>query len=299
LRADWIDIAEAADCEFLHTRRGQMPEQADVSKHYTHGGLTETIRSGLLSLGKSPSSVTVDDLAPVDEFHIGGRRASEDFIDQLGFNAQAHVLDVGCGLGGPARFVASRYGSRVTGIDLTPEYVETGNALCTWVGLQDRICLQQGSALAMPFTEGSFDGAYMLHVGMNIEDKEKLACEVARVLRPGAVFGIYDVMQTGPGAITFPVPWATTADLSALAPPDRYKTALQEAGFDVIAERNRRDFALAFFADLRAKTASAGGPPPLGLHVLMGKGTPEKVQNMIDNISKGRIAPVELVARKR
>jgi hypothetical protein len=139
----------------------------------------------------------------------------------------------------------------------------------------------------------------MLHVGMNIEDKEKLAAEVARVLQPGSHFGIYDVMRTGPGELTYPVPWATTADLSAVAEPEQYRKALQRAGFAVFAERNRRDFALGFFADLRAKTTAAGGPPPLGLHVLMGKSTPEKVQNMIDNITNGRIAPIELIARKR
>jgi len=275
-----------------------MPAQTDVSRHYTHGSLTDAIRDGLASLGKAPGTLTVDDLAPVDEFHIGGRKASEDFLDQLGFRADKHVLDVGCGLGGAARFVASRYGNRVTGIDLTSEYVETGKALCKWVGLDQRIALHQGSALAMPFADNHFDGAYMLHVGMNIEDKDKLAAEVARVLRPGSAFGIYDVMRTGPGDLTYPVPWAATADLSAVAEPDRYKKALERAGFAITAERNRRDFALAFFADLRAKTAAAGGPPPLGLHVLMGKTTPEKVQNMIDNISKGRIAPVELIARK-
>ena len=275
-----------------------MPAQTDVSKHYSHGGLIEAIRAGLASLGKTPETVRVDDLAPVDEFHIGGRRASEDFLDQPGFSAQTHVLDVGCGLGGPARFVASRYGSRVTGIDLTPEYIETGNALCKWVGLDQRISLHHGSALAMPFADSSFDAAYMLHVGMNIEDKEKLAVEVGRVLRPGSIFAIYDVMRTGPGDLTFPVPWATTADQSAVAGPERYKEVLLKAGFTVIAERNRRDFALAFFADLRAKTAAAGGPPPLGLHVLMGKTTPEKVQNMIDNISNDRIAPVEVIGRK-
>jgi SAM-dependent methyltransferase len=275
-----------------------MPVQADVSRHYTHGGLTETIRAGIVALGKTPDTITVDDLAPVDEFHIGGRRASEEFIDQLGFTAQMHVLDVGCGLGGATRFVASRYGSQVTGIDLTAEYIETGNALCKWVGLDQRISLHQGSALSMPFAERSFDGAYMLHVGMNIDDKEKLASEVARVLRPGSSVGIYDVMRTGGGDLAYPVPWATTADLSAVAEPGRYKKALQEAGLTVVGERNRRDFALAFFEDLRAKTAAAGGPPPLGLHVLMGNSTPVKVQNMIDNISNGRIAPVELIARK-
>jgi SAM-dependent methyltransferase len=110
-----------------------MPVQGDVSRHYTHGGLIEAIRAGIVALGKVADTVTADDLAPVDEFHIGGRRASEEFLDQLGFSAQMHVVDVGCGLGGAARFVASRYGSQVTGIDLTTEYVETGNALCKWV----------------------------------------------------------------------------------------------------------------------------------------------------------------------
>jgi ubiquinone/menaquinone biosynthesis C-methylase UbiE len=276
-----------------------MPEVNEVSKHYGHGALTQAIRSGLALQGKSTDTVTIDDLAPVDEFHIGGRRASEDFLDQLAFSNQTKVLDVGCGLGGAARFVANRYGSQVTGIDLTEEYVETGNTLCKWVGLDERISLHQGSALAMPFTERSFNGAYMLHVGMNIEGKEKLADEVARVLEPGSVFGIYDVMRTGPGDLAFPVPWATTPGLSAVADSDRYKSALQKAGFNILAERNRREFALAFFTDLRAKTAVASGPPPLGLHVLMGENTPEKVQNMIDNISRGLIAPVELIARKR
>src|SRR6516225_7997861 len=212
-----------------------MPELTDVSKHYAHGDLTEAIRSGLTLQGKSADTVTIDDLAPVDEFHIGGRRASEDFLDQLVFSSQTKVLDVGCGLGGPARFVANRYGSQVTGIDLTAEYVETGNTLCKWVGLDERISLHQGSALAMPFAERSFDGAYMLHVGMNIEDKEKLASEVARVLRPNSSFGIYDVMRTGPGDLAYPVPWATTADLSAVAEPQRSQKALNEVGFPVIA----------------------------------------------------------------
>lgn len=275
-----------------------MLTQQDVSKHYTHGNLIAAIQGGIASLGKTIKSVTVDDLAPVDEFHIGGRQASEDFLGQLDLTPEKQVLDVGCGLGGAARFVASRYDCHVTGIDLTAEYVETAKSVCAWVGLDSRISLHQGSALAMPFADRAFDRAYMLHVGMNIEDKVKLCAEVDRVLRANSLFGIYDVMKTGDGELTFPVPWATTAESSAVAKPSQYREALEQAGFTVIAERNRRDFALAFFDQLRAKTAAAGGPPPLGLHILMGRNTPDKLQNMIENVSRGRIAPVEMIARK-
>jgi ubiquinone/menaquinone biosynthesis C-methylase UbiE len=275
-----------------------MPGEQDVVDHYTHGDLVAAIRSGIEALGKTIDAVTIDDLAPVDEFHIGGRQASEDFLSQLELAPEKHVLDVGCGLGGAARFVAGRYRCRVTGIDLTPEYVETARVLCRWVGLEQQIALRRGSALSMPFADGAFDGAYMLHVGMNIADKAKLCAEIARVLRPRALFGIYDVMRVGQGELTYPVPWATTAASSAVAEPGQYRRALEAAGFAVIAERNRADFALAFFEQLRAKTAAAGRPPPLGLHILMGRNTPEKVQNMIRNISSGLIAPVELIARR-
>jgi len=256
-----------------------MPTQQDVSDHYTHGNLAAAIRSGIESLGKTIDSVTIDDLAAIDEFHIGGRQASEDFLAQLDLSPEKHVLDVGCGLGGTARFVASRYGCRVTGIDLTPEYVETARVLCGWVGLDNSISLHQGSALALPFAD-------------------RTCSEVSRVLRSNALFGIYDIMRVGDGELTYPVPWATTAESSAVASPAQYREALQAAGLSVIAERNRRDFAVAFYDQLRARTAAAGGPPPLGIHILMGRSTPDKVQNMIQNVSNGRLAPVELIARK-
>jgi len=275
-----------------------MSDDRKVQDHYTHGTLLSMIRDGLGALGKAPATVTVDDLAPIDEFHIGGRQASFDFTSQLSLRPGARVLDVGCGLGGAARFTASRFGCRVAGIDLTREFVETGRVLCSWVGLADSITLHVGSALDLPFDAAHFDAALMMHVGMNIPDKERLSSEVARVLKPGAIFGVYDVMQTGEAGLTFPVPWAESPETSAVASPEAYKRALEGAGFEILSERNRREFALEFFAELGAKTAAAAGPPPLGLHQLMGATRAEKVRNMVDQITAGRIAPVELIVRK-
>lgn len=275
-----------------------MSEQPNLTAHYANGGLLAAIEAGVAALGKTPEDISVDDLGPVDEFHIGGRQASEDLLSQLDLTAEDEVLDVGCGLGGGARFIASRYGSRVTGIDLTAEFVAAGNALSGWVGLADRVTLDHGSALDLPYVAGSFDAGYMLHVGMNIADKAALMAAVHRVLRPGGVFAVYDIMRNGGGDVSFPMPWASGPETSALAPPDDYKRAFEAAGFEIVAERNRHDFAVAFFERLRARSAAPGGPSPLGLHIVMGENATAKLGNMIDNVADGRIAPVELIARK-
>jgi SAM-dependent methyltransferase len=275
-----------------------MPDRNLVADHYTHGSLVDSIRCGIQKLGKTTDSVHVDDLGPVDEFHIGGRIATESFLDQLNINPVHHVLDVGCGLGGSGRFAATKYGCRVTGIDLTHEYVETGNTLCSWVGLGDKVCLEVEDATKLPYSDETFDRAYMLHVGMNIADKKSLASELYRVVRAGGRIGIYDVMRVSNGDLAFPVPWATGPEGSAVAPSRTYKSALEGVGFKMISERNRREFALEFFAELQSKAASAVGPPPLGLHILMGSTAPVKIENMVENISRNLIAPIEIIAEK-
>ena len=268
-----------------------------VEAHYSHGNLLQAIHDGVQRLEKSPDTVSLEDLAPVDEFHIGGRIATEIFMDQLDITADDHVLDIGCGLGGASRFAAQQYGCRVTGIDLTDEYVETGTELTAWVGLDDLITLDSGDATATPYRDGSFDKSYMMHVGMNIADKRSLAMELFRVLRPGGRLGIYDVMRVGGGALQFPVPWATNPEESVVSFPDEYKMSLEEAGFRVVAENDRSEFALEFFSQLQAR-AGDGESPPLGLHILMGDSAAEKVRNMIENVSQKRIAPVEIIVEK-
>jgi ubiquinone/menaquinone biosynthesis C-methylase UbiE len=270
----------------------------DVSEHYAHGELLGAIQASVTKLGKTIDTITIQDLAAVDEFHIGGRFATDNLLDQLNFSEQDHILDVGCGLGGVSRFVANKYNNCVTGIDLTQEYIDVGKVLSAWVGLETQVSLHQGSALAMPFDDATFDGALMLHVGMNIEDKARLFSEVYRLLRPGSLFAVYDVMRTNDGELTYPFPWATEKSACSLSTPGQYEQALTHAGFKISSENNRREFALDLFEKMRAKKARTEGPPPLGLHTLMQGNTAAMVKNMIKSIAVGLIAPIEFIAIK-
>ena len=269
-----------------------------ITTHYTHGSLFEAISKGAGVMGKSVDQLSIDQLAAVDEFHIGGRVATQALLDQLRLEPGMHLLDVGCGIGGSSRFASATYNCQVTGVDLTQEYVDTGNRINQCLGLNSCIRLLQANATALPDTADTYDAAIMLHVGMNIEDKVSLAAEVFRVLRPGACLGIYDVMRTGQGDLEFPVPWAQESSGSFVSSPEDYKFALQQAGFTLEAERDRTAFALDFFQQLKAATANSGGPPALGLHILMGSTAAQKVKNMVGNISREIISPIELIARK-
>jgi len=269
-----------------------------ISEHYRHGNLIKAILDAITRLGKTIDTVTIEDLSAVDEFHIGGRRATEHFLSQLNFSEEDNILDVGCGLGGAARYAAKHFSVSVTGVDVTAEYIETGNTLSNWVKLDSRVNLQQASATSMSFPDASFDGGYMLHVGMNIEDKFQLFSEIYRVMRPGSYFGVYDVMRFSDGELSYPVPWATGNSSSRLETPDHYKKTLLQAGFEITDENNRKNFSLGFFQEIYTSTKMAGGPPALGLHTLMQDSTAEKTRNMITNITAGYIAPVEIIVQK-
>ncbi|HKK31115.1 MAG TPA: methyltransferase domain-containing protein [Alphaproteobacteria bacterium] len=275
-----------------------MPDPRTVSRHYTHGALLDAIRDGVAKLGKSPSGVTLEELGAADEFHIGGRIATARFLEKLGITANDQVLDVGCGFGGASRFAAEAFGCAVTGIDLTEEYIAAGREINGWVGLSGRVTLENGNATSLPYEDGAFDKVYMLHVGMNVEDKDKMASEMFRVLRPGGRAGVYDIMQMNGDPLLFPVPWAASAAGSVVESPAVYKQALAKAGFHLTHEEIRKQFAIEFFDKLRASVSEAGGPPPLSLQLVMRDDAPKKIKNMVENIKAGRIAPVELIAEK-
>jgi ubiquinone/menaquinone biosynthesis C-methylase UbiE len=273
-----------------------MSTEAAVARHYGRGQLEELILAAVAREGKDPEKLTAGDLAAVDEFHVGGLEATQELAKQMELRAGLRLLDVGSGLGGPARYFAAEHGCRVTGIDLTEEFVRVAGSLTKRTKLDGLVEFRQGSALELPFERDTFDRAYMIHVGMNIADKAGIFREVRRVLKPAGLFTIFDIMRAGDGPIRYPVPWALSEETSFVATVKEYRNALQNAGFNITQERGRGAFAIAFTERMMARMAQ-GGPPALGLHLLMGEKTPVIVGNILAAMKEGVLEPVELFAR--
>jgi SAM-dependent methyltransferase len=275
-----------------------MTLEQNIAAHYRHGSLEQALLAALAAAGKDSNKLTVDDLAAADEFHIGGRQTTVDLAAEIAPAAGMHIIDIGCGLGGPSRFFAQNYDCRVTGVDLSDEYVITAASLSRRVALDSKVHYRVASALELPFPANSFDAAYMQHVGMNIADKERLFHEVHRVLKDGATFALYDIMRTGDGPFSFPVPWASSEAESFVEVPEVYRALLSADGFELVKERNRAQLALEVYRARAANLSNKGGLPPLGTHILMGASAPQKIANMVAMLEAGTIAPVEMICRR-
>lgn len=268
-----------------------------VARHYGDAGLMSRIMTGLEASGVDLSCLQPDDLSAVEEFHIGGRKATAHAVEKMSLNGSQHVLDVGCGIGGAARYIADQTGCTVTGIDLTPEYINIAKRLTELTGQDNKITFEVASALSMPFQNEVFDAAITLHVAMNIPERATLYDEIARVLKPGARLYLFDVMKKNGGQLQFPVPWAESKNTSRLTTPNEMCTLLEDAGFEVCEVGDRTDFALDFFRESMA--VAKNGPPPLGIHLVMGESAAEKLRNVMANIESGCIAPVQMVATRK
>ena len=273
-----------------------MHPDSAVAQHYGNPELEQSILDALVRTGHDPDRLEPDDLLAVDEFHIGGVQATRDIAVAAGISNGTKVLDVGSGIGGPARLFAHHFGARVVGVDLTPEFVSTATSLTARAGLSDRVAFVEGSGLRLPFAEDEFDVATLLHVGMNIADKPALFAEVARVLKPGGVFAINDIMVTGEGEPGYPLPWAAVPDISFLNSPEEYAQRLTEAGFTVETTRDRRDAGIEFI-DSGPKPAPGESPSPLGMHLVLGRDGRMRMQNLLAAMKAGVLAPTEMIAR--
>ena len=264
----------------------------DLADHYSFGGLRERIEHGLSTLSQPP---TVASLGAVDEFHVGGRPATAHLVEQLELGPADRALDIGSGLGGTGRYIASSTGAAVVGVDVTEEYVHVARWLTELVGLSSVVEFVHAAAADLPAQEREFSAATMVHVGMNIPDKAAVFTDVAAQLAPGSTFGIYDLMITGSERPDYPVPWASTPTTSFLETADDYVAHLAAAGFAIEVVTDRSEAALAGIAQQAA--AATNGPQPLGLHLVMGPATPTKFGNLVAAIRSGAIVPTEIIAR--
>jgi len=272
---------------------------SDVVTHYSSGNLLERLEAALKSDGVDPRHPDLAGLAPYDHFHGRGLEATREMADALKIAATDHVLDVGSGIGGPARYLADRFGCQVTGIDLTAEFCEVARHLNGLLGFDGKVGFEQGDALRMPFTDATFDGAYSMNVSMNIADKAALYREIRRVLKPGAWLVLSEIAKGAGAPMDYPTPWARTAQTSFLATQDETVRALQAAGFEIVQSRDTLQQVHDFGARSRALVDRGEKPPHRAVQLMHADVAPQAMANTARGLKEGRIIPIEILARKR
>jgi len=268
-----------------------------VAAHYSRRDLESTILDALVAAGIDPERLRAEDLAPIDEFHIGGRKATLELARQLDLDATQQVLDIGSGLGGASRCLAREFGCRVTGIDLSQEYCQVASGFTERLGLQAAVSYRHGSALDLPFADASFDLLWTQHASMNIADKPRLYAEMRRVLIPGGRLAIYDILAGEGGNVHFPVPWAREPGISHLISPQQLRAHLEGLGFEILRWQDTTEQGRSWFRRLSERTARQGSPR-LGLHLLLGADFRLMAQNQLRNLEEGRIALIETIVRR-
>lgn len=209
---------------------GARPPEAAVQAHYGVEGIARRVLEALAAAGIDAPTPQV--LAPVDELHTGGIRATRELAQRLGIGPGQRVLDLGCGLGGPARCIAAEFRCTVVGIDLAPVLLREGRELGRACGVAREVHLVLGTALQLPFPDATFDAVFTQHVVMNVADRARFWAEAARVLRPGGRFGSFDIVRgPNPAPLTFPLPWARRPEISFVITPAETRALMERAGF--------------------------------------------------------------------
>lgn len=258
-----------------------------VVSHYGASNLAQRIFAAAGAAGIDDFTPTT--LAPVDEFHTGGIIASRQLAEFAGLKPGERVIDLGSGIGGPSRLLAAEFGCDVTGVDLTPEFVDAARALTEKCGLSANCRFEAGDATALPFPDASFDAAWTQHVVMNIKDRQGFYNEAFRVLKPGGRLAFFDLLAGDEKKpLDFPLPWARTPDISFVHTSAETRSFLAKAGLEEVA-----------WQDVPFPQA----PPPanvggFGIGLVMGEDFGLRIQNISRCIQDGRVIIVRALFRK-
>ena len=271
---------------------------SEIESHYGRGGLMERIRRALDLDGRSGGRLSPERLAAIDHLHTGGLSWTRRQAGELDLTAQSRVLDLGCGIGGPARYLARTHGCSVVGVDLTAEYVSVAQELTRACGQSDVVRFLHADALDLPFEDGAFDAVFCQNLSMNVADKATLFASVHRVLRRGGRFSTADHTQ-GPGGMPhYPVGWASNPEMSFLVTPDEMRSLLQRSGFDIRSWLDGSDDILAQSAGKRTGDEQHLAPGP-GLEVVMGDDYPARQANLRCNLAERRLIYITALAVKK
>lgn len=265
-----------------------------VSAQYAPIDISARIVARLIEAGKDPERLTRADLASFDEFHAGGRDSTRELARLAAIADGSKVLDIGCGIGGPARTLAAEFGCQVTGIDLTQGYCQAARMLTAKLGMGGQVSFQCANALDLPFAAASFDMVWSQNAWMNIDDKARFMREVVRVLRPGGVFALETILAGRVTGIHLPVLWAESPTLNFLVTEAEAKGLLSGAGLEarVWQDTTQRSIAL---QRKRQEVNEREGPPLLSLNVLVPMDFRAKVENVLRNNLEGRTRTVQAI----
>jgi SAM-dependent methyltransferase len=271
--------------------------EQQVTRHYGSTGIAARVLAALREANGPDAPLTVDALAPLDQFHGRGPLATQELVALLKPQAGERLLDIGSGIGGPARWIAAKFDCHVTGVDLTPEFCEVAEALNAETGLGDRVRILNGSALALPVPDATFDAGYSQNVIMNIADKPQFYREAFRALRPGGRLALSNVCAGPAGEPYFPVPWATTAETSFLASPAEMQADLAAAGFEIVDFRDTTA-AVAEAQRRNRQRLEQGTLPRVAADIIHGERAREMQRNSMRSVEEGRTAIIEALVRK-
>ncbi len=261
-----------------------------VTSHYArHGELTARILAALTAAGKDSGALDLEDLTPLDQFHLRGHQATRELAETAGLAPGQRLLDIGSGIGGPARMLAQDYGVAVTAVDLTEAFCRTAAKLSALVPEAPAPGFVCADATRLPFPADRFDVVWTQHAAMNIPDKPALYRECLRVCRPAGRFLVYDVVEGPAGDPYFPTPWASSPSGSFLVDAAELRRLVLAAGFRERAFRDLTAAAVAWNRERQAKMAEAGAQPALGPHLLMGPEFPQMIANVGRGLEEGRL----------